>query len=130
MVQEQSKLIDPGVAEIPEEDESVDGSTNDDNINKHSYVTREVTARKAEGLENVQQCQARGVDRSAEDNIVVLDQQPEQIKESFSSLTTDETPNEMSEKLGRGHRVRTQNVPFSPTWKEKDHKDVGFMQVG
>ena len=35
----------------------------------------------------------------------------------------------MFENLGRGNHIRTQNVPFSPTWKGKDHKEIGFMQV-
>ena len=75
VVSEQSKLVDPGVADIPlatEPEKELVGSR--EAIEKPSYVTRAVAARRRAGLDvESAPSQSRGVEVCADDVIVIDD---------------------------------------------------------
>ena len=74
MTDEQPKMIDPGVADVPEEDEYDKDPDQDQKVNeKPSYVTRAVAARERAGLNRELPRSARGVVESAGDVIEIDD---------------------------------------------------------
>ena len=71
---EQPKMADPGVADIPEEDEYDENPDHDHKVKeKHLYVTRAVAVHERAGLNCELPRAARGVDERASDVIEIDD---------------------------------------------------------
>ena len=130
-------MTDPGVADIPEEDEYDKDPDHDHKVKeKPSYVTRAVAVRERAGLNRELPCAARGVDERASDVIEIDDdddwvqadipmiEPPLKIKIEPEDITVESKPEQ--EVLGRGHRNCAQRVPFSPRMKGQRYKAVGF----
>ena len=141
VVEEQPKVTDPGVADIPEEDEyDEDLGTDKNKKEKPSYVTRAVAARRAAGLDGESGPRAaRGVRERADDVIEIDDdsvqmdvpEPPMTIKVEVEDIpeAADEESEPTSEALGWEQRKRVKRVPLSPRWKGQHHKAVGFVQA-
>ena len=138
MVSEQPKLVDPGVADVSEDDDyDTELITDEKEKEKPSCVTRAMAARRAAGLdgESIPHA-ARGVEERRDDVIEIDDDESVDLKLPEPPMTIKiehpdipDTAKVATEELGRGKRVRTQRVPFSPTVKGQYHKAVGFLQA-
>ena len=138
MVSEQPKLVDPGVADVSEDDEyDAELVTDQEEKEKPSYVTRAVAARRAAGLdgESIPGI-AQGVEARRDDVIEIDDNESVDLELPEPPMTIKvehpdipDTEEVATEELGRGKRVRTQRIPFSPTVKGQYHKAVGFVEA-
>ena len=121
-------MIDPGVADVHEEDEYDEDPDHDQKVKeKPSYVTRAVAARERAGLNCELPCAARGVDERASDVIEIDDdddwvqadvpliEPPLKIKIEAEDIPVESEQEQ--EVLGGGHRKCTLRVPFSPRMK-------------
>ena len=134
---EQPKMIDPGVADVPEKNEYDKDPDQDQKVNeKPSYVTRAVAARKRAGLNRELPCLARGVDERASDVIEIDDDwvpaDVPPVKPTMTIKTEPEDvpaePEELQAVLRRGQRNRVQRVPFEPVMEGQRYKEVGFLE--
>ena len=129
---------------MPDEDEYDDDLGDDDKVKeKPSYVTRAVAARERAGLDReLTPRAARGVDERADDVVEVDDDddwaqadvpmiEPRMtIKEEHIPAASTQEPEQ--ELLGRGHRIRTKRVQFSPSkvkGQRYTDKEVVFLQA-
>ena len=141
---EQPKLVDPGVAEIlmdagPKEELGGFQEVKE----KPSYVMRAVAARRRAGLDvESEPRQSRGVEVCA-DNVVVIDGDDDEVQVKVPTQETPplpikiehedipQDPEESDEPaLRRGTLNRVQRQLFSPTTKGPCHKAVGFANQG
>ena len=126
---EQPKLTDPGVADIP-----VEEMYEEDKPKKPTHITRAVAVRENAGIDREQEPSPAGgvAERAHEKEDKVEDYH---INYNFEPVTAQnghkETPKAVKEEetLGRGKHKRTQRAPFSPTMKGQYHKDVRFVEA-
>ena len=86
VVDEQPKLIDPGVADIPVPDEYDEEITESDEKERPSYVTRAVLARQRAGLNRESEPgAARGVGVLRADDVIVIDDDDDTIQGDYQS---------------------------------------------
>ena len=113
MVDEQPKLTDPGVADIPIEDEcDQDELKNDQVREKPSYVTRAVAVRQRAGLDSEPEPRAsRGVGSERADDVVVIDDYDDTVQDYAEAppltikIEPEDIPVESApepEEMGRG----------------------------
>ena len=123
MVDKQPKLTDPGVADIPVEDDYDQDVLKIDQVReKPSYVTRAVAARQRAGLNSKPEPRAsQGVGDERADDVVVIDDDddtaqgfieapPLTIKIEPEDIPVESEPE--PEELGRGRRKKIQRVLF------------------
>ena len=121
MVSEQPKLVDPGVADMSEDDEyDAELVTDQEEKENPSYVTRAVAARRAAGLDGESIPRTfRGVEARRDDVIEIDDDEsielelpepPMTIKVEHPDIPDTEEVERamMTEELGKEKRVRKQ----------------------
>ena len=143
VVDEQPKLIDPGVADIPVPDEyDEDITESEEKKERPSYVTRAVLARQRAGLDRESEPgAARGVGVLRADDVIVIDDDDDTVQGDYQSafappltIKVEEANIPVDSEVEqegprRSKRDRKQRVPFSPTVKGQFHKAVGFLEM-
>ena len=136
-VDEQPKMIDPGVADVPEDDKYDEDPDQGRRVEeKPSYVTRAVAARERAGLNRESPRQARGVDERVGDVIEIDDGwMPADVPPVKPTMTIKtepgdipEEPEELQEVPRRSQRNRVPRVPFEPVMEGQRYKEVGFLE--
>ena len=144
MVNEQPKLVDPGVADILLDDGPGEELGSPPEVKERpSYVTRAVAARQRADLDiKLEPCQSRGVDVRADDVIVIggdgnevqVEVPAPEVLPLSAKIEHEDIPQDSEEPAGpvlrRITRNRVQRQPFSPTTKGSYHEAVGFAESG
>ena len=132
-------MIDPGVADVPEDDE-YEADQDPERIKEEPFcVARAVAARECADLNRKLPRLARGMDVYADDVIEANDNNdwvPADVPpvEPIMTIKTEqedilEGPEQFQEVLRRGQRNHVQRVPFAQVMEGQRYKEVGLLQT-